>query len=133
MNILIGKPWLALGAFLIGMCPSLAPAERSMPVTVLSFQLACDPDQCRTPVLEIHEHTGIDANYLEYVFAPPPGITLDDAHTSGVEVDGGGDTHYVRALDAAQNWLRCKWLAKARSRADPGLAKGYCWIAVKKQ
>jgi hypothetical protein len=132
MKPFIGKPWLAPGAVLIGICPSLALAERSMPVTVLNFQLTCDRDQCRTPVLEIHENTGIDASYVEYVFAPPPGITLDDAHTTGVEVDGGGDTHYVRALDAGQNWLKCKWLAKARSRDDKGLAKGYCWIAIKK-
>jgi hypothetical protein len=29
----------------------------------------------------------------------PPRITLDDAHTTGVEVDGGGDTHYVRDFE----------------------------------
>jgi hypothetical protein len=34
-------------------------------------------------------------------------ITLDDAHTTGVEVDGGGDTHYVRALGAGPSWLKC--------------------------
>jgi hypothetical protein len=132
MRALIRKPWIALAAFLIGSWPSPILAERSLEVTVLNFQLTCDPIQCRTPVLEVHENTGIDANYVEYVFAPPPEIILDDTHTTGVEVEGSGATHYVRAPGAGPRWLKCKWLAKARSGGDTGLAKGYCWIAIKK-
>jgi hypothetical protein len=132
MTTLICKPWIALGALLIGSWPSLSFAERPIEVTVLNFKLTCDPDQCRTPVLEVHEDTGVDASYVEYIFAPPPGIALDDAHATGVEVDGDGATHYVQALAAGPSWLKCKWLAKARSGGDHGLAKGYCWIAIKK-
>jgi hypothetical protein len=102
-------------------------------VNILKFQLTCDLVQCRTPVLEVHENTGMDANSVEYVFPAPPRITLDDAHTTGVEVDGGGDTHYVRALGAGPSWLKCMWVAKARLGGDAGLAKGYCWIGIKKQ
>ena len=80
----------------------------------------------------MHENTGIDSNSIEYVFRTPPGTTLDDAHTTGVEVDGSGDTHYVRALGAGPSWLKCNWLAKARLGGDTGLAKGYCWIGIKK-
>jgi hypothetical protein len=82
--------------------------------------------------LEVHENTGIDANHVVYIFTAPPGITFDDAHTTGVEVDGSGDTHYVRASNAGARWLKCEWLAKARLVGDLGLAKGYCWIAIKK-
>jgi hypothetical protein len=131
MTTLICKPWIALGALLIGSFSSVTFAERSIEVTVLHLQLTCDPIQCRTPVLEVHEDTGADASYVEYVFAPPPGITLDDAHTTGVEVDGSGETHYVRALAADQRWLKCKWLAKAGLGGDKGLAKGYCWVGIK--
>jgi hypothetical protein len=55
-------------AFLIASPPSVTVgAERSVQVTVLNFQLICDPIQCRTPVLEVHENTGVDANYIEYL------------------------------------------------------------------
>jgi hypothetical protein len=51
--------------------------------------------------------------------------------TTGVEVEGGVDIHYVRTLGASPNWLKYKWLAKARLGGDSGLAKGYCWIGIK--
>jgi hypothetical protein len=38
----------------------------------------------------------------------------------------------VRALGAGPSLLKCNWLAKARSGGDTGLAKGYCWIGIKK-
>jgi hypothetical protein len=129
MRKLIYKSWIALGALLILSWPS---AVGAIEVTVLRFQLTCDPDQCRTPVLEVHEDTGVDANSVEYIFAPPVGITLDETHTTGVEVDGSGDTHYVRAEAAGANSVKCKWLAKARLGGDKGLTKGYCWIGIKK-
>jgi hypothetical protein len=132
MTVLTGKRWLVPLVFLLGSRPSVIFAEPSVQVNVLNFQLTCDLVQCRTPVLEIHENTGIDSNSIEYVFRAPPGTTLDDAHTTGVEVDGSGDTHYVRALGAGQSWLKCNWLAKARLGGDTGLAKGYCWIGIKK-
>ena len=90
-------------------------AQRGVEVTVLNLNLVCDRDQCRTAVLEVHERTGMDASSVEYVFAAPPGITLDDPHTTGVEVDGDGAEHYVRALAAGPGWLKCKWFAKARA------------------
>ena len=107
-------------------------AERAINVVVIDFQLTCDAEQCRTPVLEVHENTGADASYLEYVFAPPAGITFDNTHTTGVEVEGEGETHYVRALADTPGALKCRWLAKARMGAGKGLTKGYCWIAIKK-
>jgi hypothetical protein len=123
---------LALAAFAGGGWPSLAYAQRGIEVTVLNLKLTCDPDQCRTAVLEVHERTGVDASSVEYVFAAPPGITLDDPHTTGVEVDGDGAEHYVRPLAAGPGWLKCKWLAKARAGGADGWAKGYCWIGIKK-
>ena len=132
MHTVTYKPGIALWALLISglYCP--VAAQQPIKPTVLSFQLICDPDQCRTPVLEVHEDTGVDASSIEYVFAPPLGITFNEAHMTGVEVDGGGDTHYVRAVAAGSNWVKCKWLAKARPGGDKGLAKGYCWIEIKK-
>ena len=102
MTISISKRWPVSLAFLIASWPYDILAETSVQVNMLKFQLTCDLVQCRTPVLEIHENTGVDASSVEYVFPAPPGITLDDAHTTGVEVDGGGDTHYVRALGPVQ-------------------------------
>jgi hypothetical protein len=106
-------------------------AERAPEVTVLNLRLVCDPEQCRTPVLEVHELTGAEESSVDYVFAPPPGITFDDARTTGVEVDGAGADHYVRAL-AGPRWLKCKWLARAESPGAAGFAKGYCWVGIKK-
>jgi hypothetical protein len=126
------KHWLALGALLIAGWPSLVVAEGSIAIIVVNLRLTCDPDQCRTPLLELHEDTGIDTSSVEYVFAPPPGIVLDDGHTTGVEVEGGGDTHYVRPEAASPNWIKCKWVARARLGAGNGLTRGYCWVAIKK-
>jgi hypothetical protein len=109
-----------------------ADAQRATDVTVLSLKLVCDRDQCRTAVLELHERTGAEASSLEYTFAAPPGVTLDDPHTTGVEVDGDGAEHYVRALAAGSGWLKCKWLAKARAPGTDGWTKGYCWVGIKK-
>jgi hypothetical protein len=124
--------WLIALAALSATLPFPAMAQRPVEVNVLSFALTCDPDQCRTPVLELHERTGIDESSIEYVFAPPAGTTLNDAHTTGVEVDGDGADHYVRALSAGANFLKCKWLAKARPGGANGFTKGYCWIGIKK-
>jgi len=131
-RLCIARLCIAFGALLIGVWPSAGFAERSIEVVILNLKLTCDPDQCRTPVLEVQEHTGVDANYVEYVFASPPGVALDEARITGVEVDGEGATHYVRALAAGPGSLKCKWLAQARPGGDNGLAKGYCWIAIKK-
>jgi hypothetical protein len=38
----------------------------------------------------------------------------------------------VRAVAASPTWLKCEWVAKGRSTSEPGLSKGYCWIARKK-
>jgi len=123
----------AMGA--LAASPSPALAQRAGDVSVLNFELTCDRDQCRTPVLELHETTGAEESSVEYVFAPPPGITFDEAHTTGVEVDGAGADHFVRAL-AGPGWLKCKWLAKAKSGSKAGnadgFAKGYCWIGIRK-
>lgn len=132
MRALMCKFWIALGASMLSGWPSGVAAAQSIEVTVLNFQLTCDRDQCRTPVLEIHEDTGADASHIEYTFAPPRGITLDGEHITGVEVDGRGDTHYVRAEGAGPSWVKCKWLAKARAGGDVGLTKGYCWVGIKK-
>ena len=105
--------------------------QRAPAVTVLNLKLVCDPEQCRTPVLEIHELTGAEESSVEYVFAPPAGISFDDARATGVEVDGAGADHYVRAL-AGPRWLKCKWLARAESSGAAGFAKGYCWVGIKK-
>jgi hypothetical protein len=121
-----------IATLLISGSLSLVFAQRSTEVAILNFRLTCDRDQCRTPVLELHEHTGVDASSVEYLFAPPPGITLDHAHTTGVEVDGSGDTHYVRAEAAGPDWIKCKWLAKSRLGGGNGLTKGYCWIGIKR-
>jgi hypothetical protein len=132
MHRLIYKAWIGLAGWLISSWSCAVLAEQSIKPTVLDFQLTCDPGQCRTPVLEIHEDTGAGASSFEYVFAPPPGITFNPDHATGVEVDGGGDTHYVLAVAAGPHWVKCKWLAKARPGGDKGLAKGYCWIEIKK-
>src|SRR6516225_2284692 len=132
MHHLIEKAWIALLLLLISGSFCAVFAQQSIKPTVLAFQLVCDPDQCRTPVLEIHEDTGAEVSSIEYVFAPPPGITFNPDHKTGVEVDGGGDTHHVLAIAAGPNWVKCKWLAKARPGGDKGLAKGYCWIEIKK-
>jgi len=132
--IRVGRiPLLVGGLFVLIWQPVLA--QRSVDVvdvTVLDFRLTCDRQECRTPVLELHENTGTEANSVAYVFAPPPDITLDDGHTTGIEVEGSGETHYVRAVAAGPTWLKCHWLAKARSGGEPGLSKGYCWIGRKK-
>jgi len=111
----------------------LGPAfsQGAVEVTVLNLKLACDREQCRSPVLEVHERTGAGESSVEYVFAPPPDITLDEAHATGVEVDGEGAEHYVRAL-GDPGWLKCKWLAKAKAAGADGFARGYCWIAIKR-
>ena len=132
MRALMCRQWISVGALLISACLSAVVAAQSIQVSVLNFRLTCDPDQCRTPVLEIHEHTGVDASSIEYLFAPPPGIALDTAHTSGVEVDGSGDLHYVRAEGAGPDWIKCKWLAKAPLGGGNALTRGYCWIGIKK-
>jgi hypothetical protein len=109
-----------------------ASAQRGIETTVLNLSLACDRDQCRTVVLELHEATGAEASSVEYTFAAPSGISLDDPHTTGVEVDGDGAEHYVRALAAGPGWLKCKWVAKARAPGTDGWTKGYCWVGIKK-
>jgi hypothetical protein len=38
----------------------------------------------------VHENTGVDANYIEYLFPPPPGITLDESQTTGLRSKGAG-------------------------------------------
>jgi hypothetical protein len=116
----------------MGLSSSGIFAASPVPLTVLNLQLTCDADQCRTALLEIREKTGMEANHIIYVFAAPPGITFDETRTTGVEVEGGGDTHYVLASNAGAKWLKCEWLAKARLDGEAGLAKGYCWIAIKK-
>jgi hypothetical protein len=131
-----GPPWSIASAMCAASALALflspAPAQRGVDVSVLSFTLTCDPDQCRTPVIELHERTGIDESAVEYVFAAPAGITLDDTHTTGVEVDGDGAEHYVRPVRAGANFLKCKWLAKARPGTASGFSKGYCWIGIRK-
>jgi hypothetical protein len=128
--------WKTVGMILaVAVCacwPFPGHAQRGVEVTVLNLNLVCDRDQCRTAVLEVHERTGMDASSVEYVFAAPPGITLDDPNTTGVEVDGDGAEHYVRALAAGPGWLKCKWLARARAPASDGWAKGYCWVGIKR-
>jgi hypothetical protein len=122
---------LALASIADPRLSGVAFAQDAVEVAVLNLKLACDREQCRSPVLEVHERTGAGESSLEYVFAPPPGVTLDDAHATGVEVDGEGSEHYVRAL-AGPGWLKCKWLAKAKAAGADGFAKGYCWIAIKR-
>jgi hypothetical protein len=122
----------AMGAAWFASIMSVANAQRGIEVTVLNLKLVCDRDQCRTAVLELHEPTGSEASSLEYTFAAPPGITLDDPHTTGVEVDGDGAEHYVRALAAGPGWLTCKWVAKARTPGTDGWTRGYCWVGIKK-
>jgi hypothetical protein len=109
-----------------------ACAQRPIEVVVLDLELTCDSEQCRTPVLQIHERTGKEASYLEYVFSAPPGITLDYTRTTGVEVDGEGANHYVRASADGAGSFTCKWLAQGRPGEGNGLARGYCWIAIKR-
>ena len=127
--------WKAVGRVLavvsLASAVTLANAQRGE-VTVLNLKLVCDRDQCRTAVLEVHEPTGAEASSVEYTFAAPPGITLDDPNTTGVDGDGDGAEHYVRALAAGPGWLKCKWLAKARAAGTDGWAKGYCWVGIKK-
>ena len=122
---------LALGAIADPTLLGPAFSQGAVEVTVLNLKLACDREQCRSPVLEVHERTGAGESSVEYVFAPPPDITLDEAHATGVEVDGEGAEHYVRAL-AGPGWLKCAWLAKAKVAGADGFAKGYCWIAIKR-
>jgi hypothetical protein len=122
---------LALGAIADPRLLNPALAQGAVEVTVVNLKLICDREQCRSPVLEVHERTGAGESSVEYVFAPPPDVTLDEAHATGVEVDGEGAEHYVRAL-AGPAWLKCKWLAKAKAGGADGFAKGYCWIAIKR-
>ena len=122
---------LALGAIADPTLLGPAFSQGAVEVTVLNLKLACDREQCRSPVLEVHERTGAGESSVEYVFAPPPNLTLDETHATGVEVDGEGAEHYVRAL-AGPGWLKCKWLAKAKVGGADGFAKGYCWIAIKR-
>jgi hypothetical protein len=122
---------LALGAIADPTLLGPAFSQGAVEVTVLNLKLACDREQCRSPVLEVHERTGAGESSVEYVFAPPPDVTLDEAHATGVEVDGEGAEHYVRAL-AGPGWLKCTWLAKAKAAGADGFAKGYCWIAIKR-
>ena len=129
---MISKAWMTLGALLIAGSFCAVFAQQPIRTTVLNFELTCDPDQCRTPVLEIHEDTGVETSSFEYVFASPPGIAFNPDRTTGVEVDGAGDTHHVLAVAAGPHWVKCKWVAKARPGGDKGLAKGYCWIEIKK-
>ena len=130
MHTLISKTAIALGLWLISSYwLSGASAQKPIDVIVLNLRLTCDADQCRTPVLEIREDTSVGANSS---FAPPSGISLDERHTTGVEVDGGGEDHYVRPEGAGSNWVKCKWLAKAHIGGNNGPTKGYCWIGIKK-
>ena len=127
---LIGKRWLAVATFVIW--PAAAWPQSAVPLTVLDLRLTCDSNQCRTALLEVHERSGVDANHIVYLFAAPSNVTFDDAHMTGVEVEGSGELHYVHAPKAGSGWLQCEWLAKARAGGDAGLARGYCWIAIKK-
>jgi len=127
---LISKRLMAVATFVIW--PSAVLPQSAVPVTVLDLRLTCDANQCRTALLEIHERTGVDANHIVYLFAAPANVTFDDAHMTGVEVEGSGELHYVHAPKAGPRWLQCEWLAKARAGGETGLARGYCWIAIKK-
>ena len=122
--------WVLLATAAFAGLPASAHAQRGIEVTVLNLKLACDPVQCRTAVLELHERTGAEASVVEYVFTAPTGIILDEAHTTGVEVDGDGAEHYVRALATGPGWLKCKWLVKARAAGSDGWTKGYCWVGI---
>jgi hypothetical protein len=123
---------IVLGAAFFLSATTFANAQRGVEVTILNLKLVCDRDQCRTAVLELRESTAAETSSVEYTFAAPPGVTLDDPHTTGVEVDGDGAEHYVRALAAGSGWLKCKWLAKARAPGTDGWTKGYCWVGIKK-
>ena len=72
MTISISKRWPVSLAFLIASWPYDILAETSVQVNMLKFQLTCDLVQCRTPVLEIHENTGVDASSVESSFQPRP-------------------------------------------------------------
>jgi hypothetical protein len=73
MTALIGKSYPVRVAFLIAAWPPIVVAAQTpVQVNILNFQLTCDPKQCRTPVLEIHERTGSDVNYIEYIFPAHP-------------------------------------------------------------
>ena len=117
---------LALGAIADPTLLGPAFSQGAVEVTVLNLKLACDREQCRSPVLEVHERTGAGESSVEYVFAPPPDITLDEAHATGVEVDGEGAEHYVRALavrggSSARGWRRPRSPAPTASpRATAG-------------
>ena len=123
---------LALATFATAFSPFPTSAQRGVDVSVLSFALTCDSDQCRTPVLELHERTGVDESSIEYVFAPPAGITLNDAHATGVEVDGDGVRPRPRGKfrpRLSQVQVARQGAARQRQRLHQ---EGYCWIGIKR-
>lgn len=87
----------------------------------------CDLFRCYTPVMEVHSNRCGTSNTYMQVYYPPAGVRLVDVKGE-VELEGGGATHYVKAVSGGQSFLKCKWHARKKCRGDNGLAKGYCWI-----
>ncbi|MCA1458076.1 hypothetical protein I6F35_33625 [Bradyrhizobium sp. BRP22] len=100
----------------------------SFPTPVTDFPVAyCDAQLCYTPIHEVHADSGELTMTLDYY--PPAGKSFVDVK-AGVEIEGGGATHYVNAVSAGAGWLRCKWHARKKIGGDNGLAKGYCWVRM---
>jgi hypothetical protein len=100
-------------------------------ITIKTLTLICDAAQCKTPIYEVHADRPYGETNLELVFHPPSGTALDEPTKNATEIEGGGATHYVNALGAGPSWLKCKWYARSEL-GDNGLAKGYCYISIKK-
>lgn len=110
-------------------------AEELLPESLHSGAVtSCTATRCQTPVKEVHADGCGSETDLELVFTPPPNVTFDSSggHFGGTEIEGSGSTHYVNALGAGPSWLKCKWYAAPKCFGDNGLAKGFCWIDIKK-
>lgn len=77
---------------------------------VTGTTLNCDSNVCKTDIGEIHsDDVGVSEEQL--VFHPPAGVSLDQRSKGGVEIEGGGATHYVNALAC---WAQLARLQVAR-------------------
>lgn len=118
-------------AFLFAMGISISASEAAKRKVKTGGTLNCTADTCKTDIKEYH-HDDVGAGEVSIVFHPPAGIKLDDRAKGGIEIEGGGATHYVNAVSGGVSFLECKWHAATRPHGDNGFTKGYCWISVLK-
>jgi hypothetical protein len=128
--IFVGAKMLFRTAAIAGLLIASIPAAGQ---TIVHIPVDhCDADKCYSPVSQVRADTPSSAARMERVFGPLHGVTFDASKKGGVETEAAGPEHRIRVIEADAGSFKCEWYAKKDKDGSDGLAKGYCWIAIKK-